>query len=791
MAGTAELARAVRLVLRAGGSVRLVGDDAQLAAVGAGGVLRDVARSAGAVTLSQVLRFADPAEAAASLALRAGEPAALGYYLDAGRVHVGAVGTVAAQAYAGWATDRAAGRDAVLLAPTRELVAELNARARADRLARVGSVGSPGREVVLADGCRASAGEVVLTRRNDRHLPLGATDWVKNGDRWTVRVVRPDGALEVAHLGTRRRVRLPADYVSRHVSLGYASTVHGAQGITAETCHSVATGAESRSLLYVGMTRGRAANHVYLATGGDGDLDGLARADAVAPPTAAEVLTRILARDDAAVSAATAGREQADPARRLATAVDRYADAVATAAELHLGEDWAAQMDAEAEAACPGLLAAPAYPALRAQLARLAVEGHDPAALLQAALARRDLAGAVDPAAVLSWRLDAPSTDRAAGPLPWLPAIPGRLAADPAWATYLDRRERQVRELATAVAAATRNWTPSSAPAWASPLLEADPDLLADLAVWRAAFAVEDTDPAPTGPPQLRVADGRAQRALNRRVERVLGDPAAPARAWAGTADAIDPRIRTDPYWPRLADRLAAAARAGIDVDVLARRVGAERPLPDEMPAAALEWRLVRHLSPAALDATAASTQTLRPSWTAALGSVLGGEAADRVRADRGWPALVAAVTEATVAGWEPEQVLGTAHELLCAGSADAPLRAGELASALTWRVRLLSDPATGVETGRALPELYEPAPADDDQPIADPVDGPPSPADEAWLVAVTSSEAGSVRAAPVRADDPGPSRQRTESSGPVPPERILELNRAAMAFFAARYPGS
>ena len=47
-----------------GASVRLVGDDQQLAAIGAGGVLRDIKTQHGAVRLSELHRFTDPAEAA-------------------------------------------------------------------------------------------------------------------------------------------------------------------------------------------------------------------------------------------------------------------------------------------------------------------------------------------------------------------------------------------------------------------------------------------------------------------------------------------------------------------------------------------------------------------------------------------------------------------------------------------------------------------------------------------------------------------------------------------------------
>jgi len=61
MAGTVELARAAEWIADRGAVLRLVGDDAQLSAVGAGGVLRDIAETAGALTLSAVVRFTDPA----------------------------------------------------------------------------------------------------------------------------------------------------------------------------------------------------------------------------------------------------------------------------------------------------------------------------------------------------------------------------------------------------------------------------------------------------------------------------------------------------------------------------------------------------------------------------------------------------------------------------------------------------------------------------------------------------------------------------------------------------------
>ena len=72
LASTPKLDAAIRFVLARGGRVLLVGDDRQRAATGAGGVLRDIETAHGAATLTEVLRFTDPTEGHASLALRAG-----------------------------------------------------------------------------------------------------------------------------------------------------------------------------------------------------------------------------------------------------------------------------------------------------------------------------------------------------------------------------------------------------------------------------------------------------------------------------------------------------------------------------------------------------------------------------------------------------------------------------------------------------------------------------------------------------------------------------------------------
>jgi conjugative relaxase-like TrwC/TraI family protein len=512
MADTLSLDTAVQFAINRGASVRLVGDDQQLGAIGAGGVLRDIQQSHGALRLTELHRFTEPAEAAASLALREGKPEALNFYLDHGRVHVGDIATTTQAAFAAWVSDRAAGLDTIMIAPTRKLVAELNRRARDHFL---GSRPA-GREVRLADGNQGSVGDVIITRTNDRRLRLAANDWVKNGDRWTITRVSRRGDLTVRHNRSHLTTGLPVDYVRASTGLGYATTIHAAQGVTADTMHGLATGQESRQQLYTMLTRGRAANHLYLQVVGDGDPHTLIRPDTVAPRTPTELLKRILARDDTPTSATTLLRQLSDAAAQLFDAVQRYTDGLKVATEQLVGLQIVDTLDGQADHIVPDLTSEPSWPTLRAHLLALAAEtGDHPLHHLQTAAAGRDLKTAQDMAAVLDWRLPEPASIEP-GPLPWLPGIPSTIHDHHVWGEYLAKRSQLVIGLADQVRdRASQN---SEQPVWAPPGSHPSLALLAEIAVWRAAVGVDPEDRRPTGAGQLQTVAALWQQNLDREV---------------------------------------------------------------------------------------------------------------------------------------------------------------------------------------------------------------------------------------------------------------------------------
>jgi ATP-dependent exoDNAse (exonuclease V) alpha subunit len=263
LAGTFTLDRIAGLAAEAGAKVLLAGDWAQLQAVEAGGAFSLLAADRDdAPELFDIHRFRHDWEKAASLGLRHGHVEAIDAYQAHGCAHDGDSETMHDAAYAAWRQDLAAGLSSALVADDRRTVAALNARAREDRI-RTGVV-DPGRSIGLAEGTSASVGDLVITRRNDRRLTAGKTGWVRNGDRWTVTAIHDDGSVAARRAGYTRgaTVVLPTAYAAERLDLGYAVTGHGAQGVTVETAHVIATSRTARENLYVALTRGREANRL-------------------------------------------------------------------------------------------------------------------------------------------------------------------------------------------------------------------------------------------------------------------------------------------------------------------------------------------------------------------------------------------------------------------------------------------------------------------------------------------------------------------------------------------------
>ena len=242
----------------AGATVALVGDRAQLPAVGRGGVLDMAAQIRGRTyDMTELHRFADAEYATLTLTMRDRENP--GDVFD----RLTGMGLVTLHGDEERArehiTVHAQEGEAITVASNDEAAA-LNESIRTGRI--------ESREVddtvtaTGSDGLSIGAGDVIQTRSNDTALG------VANRQQWIVQHVTDDGTVYAREATSGRRkprtVALPAEYVEEHAHLTYAATAYGVQGATVGTSHTVLTEATSAAGIYVGMTRGRDVNRLHV-----------------------------------------------------------------------------------------------------------------------------------------------------------------------------------------------------------------------------------------------------------------------------------------------------------------------------------------------------------------------------------------------------------------------------------------------------------------------------------------------------------------------------------------------
>ncbi|NYE18096.1 AAA family ATPase [Microbacterium immunditiarum] len=275
-----DTARALAIVAeQTGAGIAMVGDPLQARPVGHSGAMSIMHRhSDRTVELIDVHRFRDPGYAALTLRLRdprsmSDSIAAAAELADRGLVHR-AGHTDEARAYI---VDRyfhfAARRQRVAVVVGSNAEAQLINETIQQRRIDHGDL-DPRRVVLGRDGQHLLVGDIVQTRRNDRHTG------VDNRATWTITDITATGvhlASVTDPLDTRT---VSGAYCAEDVHLSYASTVHGIQG---DTTHASIVGPDVDAAgLYVGMTRGRVHNEVVT----------IARDDAESTAQVAAMMTR-------------------------------------------------------------------------------------------------------------------------------------------------------------------------------------------------------------------------------------------------------------------------------------------------------------------------------------------------------------------------------------------------------------------------------------------------------------------------------------------------------------------
>ena len=427
MIATPKMEKILTLAQERGALVRALGDYRQLSAVGSGGALRLVDREIGAVHLDELFRFKNPEEAAATLSLR--EPPLVGtdkpfeWYKDNNRVVAGDSDAMIEDVFRKYSADVNAGKQSIMIASTNETVTRLNDLAQAHAIEH-GQVSTGAGAVALHNSSRAHVGDTIVTRKNARRLIVNSgQDFVKNGDLWRVTDLHDDGRITAQHLAHGGKVTLPASYVEQSVELGYAATIHRAQGSTVDTAHALVDASTDRAGAYVALTRGRENNQLYVSL-----ADGEKRDD---------VLDRITGAYERDLTVHESVDQLRSEHRNIASLIAQHEDiselAVQKVMEPYLMEGMSRVKEhpvrdkdsgqiidhtpANGVEDAKAVLASPAWPALAHDMGEAYRAGVDPAALVERAYSRRPLeasdqgAEAKDYAAVMQWRVEKLNVD--------------------------------------------------------------------------------------------------------------------------------------------------------------------------------------------------------------------------------------------------------------------------------------------------------------------------------------------------------------------------------------------
>ena len=401
LAGTFALDELVRAAAMAGAKVVLVGDQAQLSPVDAGGMFATLVRDreGRAPELTDVRRFHHAWEKRTSIELRSGSADAIDAYQAHERIAEGDRDQMLDALYLAWKADTESGQTSLMIASDLGTVRELNARARANRVTS-GAVTGDG--LTVAGGGTAGVGDLVVTRQNDRRLSTGQR-WVRNGDRWVVTATEQGGSMTVQRAIGGGMVVLPVAYVAEHVELAYASSAHRAQGRTVDTAHALVSSTTTREVLYVMATRGRESNRLYVDTHYDPDPQ-TSHDQASEPVTAKEVLAGVLRNEGADVAAHDMIRRQQSEAEGL----ERLSAEYLTLATIAQHERWdnllarSGLSDADLES----LRASAAHGPLLAAFRDAEARGLDVESTFPRLVAGRSLADAADVGAVLHGRVE-------------------------------------------------------------------------------------------------------------------------------------------------------------------------------------------------------------------------------------------------------------------------------------------------------------------------------------------------------------------------------------------------
>jgi len=243
-----------------------VGDPEQLGPIEAGGLFSAIAERTEPVHLEDVIRHNHELDRDAAKLIREGAGReVLSLYRSEERITV--AGNAEERRVAmvkDWWQSYAKGEDALMVAKRNSEVERLNATARE----LVKAEGRLGAEEIVVGGSPFAAGDLLITRVNDRRAGI------YNRERWEVAAVDVErGRVVLKGIDQARRVEIGRDYLDRTTLGGeapalqhaYAVTTYCAQGATVDRAYVMVDPSMDKQEMYVAASRTREQTYFYAA----------------------------------------------------------------------------------------------------------------------------------------------------------------------------------------------------------------------------------------------------------------------------------------------------------------------------------------------------------------------------------------------------------------------------------------------------------------------------------------------------------------------------------------------
>ncbi|ESA36548.1 conjugal transfer [Leptolyngbya sp. Heron Island J] len=257
MVGTKKMTRLFAEADSAGAKVVLIGDARQLQPVQSGGAFQTIARQVGEVELKEIRRQKEDWAKESVHAFADGRAKdALDEFDKRGLLSVAeGKGQLQAKLIDDWAKGDGAKepQNHLILAQTNDEVKQLNRLAQAKRQ----ELGELKERNAIVGKDRFFEGDRIMFRQNDRDLK------VKNGQMGNI--LRVDNLRKQLIVGLDKSQRVSFSYETYdQFGLGYASTVHKAQGVTVSNSYILAgDGAWDRHTAYVAASRAKDSTKIY------------------------------------------------------------------------------------------------------------------------------------------------------------------------------------------------------------------------------------------------------------------------------------------------------------------------------------------------------------------------------------------------------------------------------------------------------------------------------------------------------------------------------------------------